>query len=374
MPWRLLFPLAALFACSAVPFWLGIRNTDQALTGAGWHGHEMIFGFAFAVIAGFLATRPARATSWFLLGSWLGARLAAIGETGPLAVLIGLSFPVIVLAVTLPPLLAGAKRRENLLLPALLIALLAADMLWWAGALWLDAELQLRSLLAAIDLLSLLLLMIGGRTLRAAAGHHLEQQGIERRDLHQPRYELPLAALAGGAGLSDAAALPAIAGALSVAAAILATVRALPWQLHRTPSWPQTWSLALGYIWLAAGLALKGIAQLSNAIPVHGMLHGIGIGALGTFTLVMMARTATLRARRPVTDFRAIGSAALLISLAALARLGASFIPSAQHGLLWVAAAAWCGAFLILLAHLLRITPVTRPCSPLAEGEHDDAG
>jgi uncharacterized protein involved in response to NO len=354
MPWRMLFPLAALFALTAVPFWLGLRHAYPALTGASWHGHEMIFGYAFAVIAGFLVTRPARATSWILLASWLGARVAAAGGPGPLALIIGLAFPVTVLAVTLPPLFAGAKRRENLLLPVILIALLACDTAWWAGAVQQDAALQLHALLAVIDLLALLLLVIGGRALRAAAGNQLEQQGIERRDHRQRRYELPMAALAGGVALSDAAALPAIAGILCVAAAVLATVRALPWQLHRTLAWPQTWSLALGYLWLVAGLALKGIAQFTGTVPVHGVLHALGIGALGTLTLVMMARTATLRAHRPITNFRDIGYAALLVSLAALARLAATFIPSAQQVLLWSAAVAWCSAFLILLARLLR--------------------
>jgi uncharacterized protein involved in response to NO len=63
-------------------------------------------------------------------------------------------------------------------------------------------------------------------------------------------------------------------------------------------------------------------------------MHGIGIGALGTLTLVMMARTATLRAHKPIADFGDIGVAALLVSAAALSRLLVSFVPAAQHGFL----------------------------------------
>ncbi|MGB7933098.1 MAG: hypothetical protein WCH04_12880 [Gammaproteobacteria bacterium] len=89
-----------------------------------------------------------------------------------------------------PPLFAGAKRRENLILPAILIALVAADAAWWAGAVWFGQQLQTRALLCAIDLIALLLLLIGGRALRAAAGGHLERQGIARVHFHTSGHSL----------------------------------------------------------------------------------------------------------------------------------------------------------------------------------------
>ena len=212
----------------------------------------------------------------------------------------------------------------------------------------------IRALLSEIDLIALVLLLIGGRALRAAAGGHLEQQGIARRDHMQRRYELPLAVLVGSAAIVDALALETVAGVLCIGAAMLSLARVMPWQLHRTLPLPHLWTLTLGYLWLVPGLALKGIAQLAGNIPVTGMLHGIGIGALGTLTLVMMARTATLRAHKPIEDYGDIGVAALLVSTAALGRLLASFVPAAQHGFLWLAAIAWTSAFLILLVRLWR--------------------
>lgn len=77
IPYRLLFPLTALFALAAVPLWLVIRHANPAVTGTEWHGHEMLFGYAFAVIAGFLSTRPARNVEWIMAGTWLAARIAA---------------------------------------------------------------------------------------------------------------------------------------------------------------------------------------------------------------------------------------------------------------------------------------------------------
>lgn len=352
LPYRLLFPLAALFALAAVPLWLFLRVKFPAFTGPAWHGHEMLFGFALAVLAGFLTTRPTRAVTWILIGTWLTARIAAATGSGPLALVAGVAFPVAVFSVAAPPLFSGAKRRENRILPVLLGALLAADIAWWTGKVWFGPQVQTHALLTAIDLFALLLLLIGGRALRAAVGGHLERQGIARRDHMQRRYELPLAALVGGAAVFDASGFETVAGILCLGAALLGFVRIIPWQLHRTVLHPPLWTLALGYLWLVPGLAAKGIAQLGTNIPVAGMLHGIGIGALGTLTLVMMARTATLRAHRPIGNFRDIGCAALLVSAAALLRLTADMTPAAQHGLLWMGAFAWTSAFLILLVRL----------------------
>ena len=354
MAYRVLFPLATVFALTAIPLWLILRAGHTAAASGSWHGHEMLFGFALAVIAGFLSTRPAHVATWILTGTWVAARVAAATASGPLAFIVGTAFPVTVFIVTAPPLLAGAKRWENRILPTILAGLVAADAVWWAGKVWFGPLLQTRALLAATDLIALLLLLVGGRALRAAVGGHLERQGTARRDHRQPRYELPLAALAGGAALCDVFALDTVAGALCIGAAFLTLVRVVPWQLHHTLSQPHLWTLALGYLWLVPGLALKGIAQLGEHIPVAGMLHGISIGALGTLTLVMMARTTALRIRKPFVDFGDIGIAALLVSTAAIARLAAPVIPPEQDRLLWLAAAAWTSAFVLLLVRLWR--------------------
>ena len=57
---RPFFFLAALFAVVSVPLWLlalfGGLDPSGYLDAATWHAHEMVFGFAVAVIAGFLLT------------------------------------------------------------------------------------------------------------------------------------------------------------------------------------------------------------------------------------------------------------------------------------------------------------------------------
>jgi uncharacterized protein involved in response to NO len=103
MAHRLLFPLATLYALIAVPLWLVLRSRHPAMIGATWHGHEMLFGFALAVIAGFLSTRRRRTLAWILAGTRLVARIAAATGSGPAAVIVGMTFPAAVFILPARP-------------------------------------------------------------------------------------------------------------------------------------------------------------------------------------------------------------------------------------------------------------------------------
>jgi uncharacterized protein involved in response to NO len=64
---RPFFLLAGIFSAISVPLWAAQFSgylPSAYLQGPAWHGHEMLFGYAFAVIVGFLlrrfATGPTR--------------------------------------------------------------------------------------------------------------------------------------------------------------------------------------------------------------------------------------------------------------------------------------------------------------------------
>src|SRR5690606_21741760 len=90
--YRPFFGLAALYGAGFVALWLAVlRGALPApawLDPFLWHGHEMVFGFASAAIAGFLLTASpvwtgvtpvtgARLAA--LAGLWLAGRLAMLG-------------------------------------------------------------------------------------------------------------------------------------------------------------------------------------------------------------------------------------------------------------------------------------------------------
>jgi len=83
--------------------------------------------------------------------------------------------------------------------------------------------------------------------------------------------------------------------------------------------------------------------------------HALTLGAIGTITLVMTARIATLRAQRPLRPFADIGTAALLVSTSVLLRLLATIATPAHEALLWLAGASWSLAFMVLFVRLARL-------------------
>ena len=97
---RPFYLLAGLYAALGVPLWALQYASWLPHANALWHAHEMLFGYAFAVIAGFLFTavrnwtgRPTP-SGWTLGGVavlWIAARLAAPVSL-PLASLLDAAF------------------------------------------------------------------------------------------------------------------------------------------------------------------------------------------------------------------------------------------------------------------------------------------
>lgn len=145
--WRLGFrPFyvgAALFASAAVLLWLGLLSGTLSLSGSNinpvfWHAHEMVFGFALAVIAGFLLTAsnnwtgilPAAGLPLALLFTlWALARLFIIYGDIRLAAAFDIAF-VVLLTGLLFRVLWLSKLWKNF--PILgLVVLMGAFNIWF---------------------------------------------------------------------------------------------------------------------------------------------------------------------------------------------------------------------------------------------------
>jgi hypothetical protein len=176
---RPFFLAGAGFASLAVAIWAvwlyGRLPGAQPLgVMLAWHRHEMPFGFASAIIAGFLLTavpnwtgRPAL-KGWPLIGLvlvWLLARLAWCLPL-PALLLLALQAPFLpLLAWVLGRDLLAAGKRENypiLLMVALLAGCQALTLLGLAVD---DGNLQRHGVLGALWLVAALMSVIGGRVI-----------------------------------------------------------------------------------------------------------------------------------------------------------------------------------------------------------------
>ena len=153
---------AALFALLAIPLWvalfLGHGALAMPLSPLLWHAHEMLFGFAIAVIMGFLLTAvkawtglatPRGAFLAALALLWLAARVAAV--TGPYALYALLDLALLPLvAAVLTRLLLRARNRRNLPLAGMLMLLALANGFFHLGVIGAIKMSPLTPLYAAL--------------------------------------------------------------------------------------------------------------------------------------------------------------------------------------------------------------------------------
>lgn len=362
---RPFFLLAAIFAALAVPLWLaayaGALALPSPLPASLWHGHEMLFGYAAAVLAGFLLTAS---PSWSgrppLSGVGLGV-LALIWLAGRAASAAGGVFPAVAaavdlaflpaLAIAITPALQAAPRRNRVFLP-LLGVLLVANLGVHLDALDMLPGLGAIALRVALDLLALLIALIGGRVVPAFTGSALAARGeAEPLRAFSVRDRLAIGALVLML-LADLLGFPRAAGVSALAAALLNAWRLHGWGGSRTLREPILWVLHLGYLWLAIGLAWKGLVDLSGWLPPADALHGLAIGAVGTMTLAIMSRATLGHTGRPLRAPPLVVAAYLLVGAAAIARLTAPLAPAHAVSLLVISGAFWSLAFAAFLVSL----------------------
>jgi len=360
---RPFFLLAGLYGALAVPLWLGLYTgrlgLEPVLPPPLWHGHEMLFGFGTAVLAGFLLTAApgwsglppvAGAPLAGLVLVWLAGRVAScFGDGLPAAAaLVDLAF-LPALAVAIAPHLQAAARRNLVFLPllgGLFLANLAVD-LDGSGFLRGIAAMALR---AALDLFVLTIALIGGRIVPSFTANFLKTRG-EAVPLRSFSWldRLALGALI-AILLADLAALPRVAGAIALVAALFNALRMRGWHSRRTLSEPLLWVLHLGYAWLVIGLTWKGLVDLTGFLPGSEALHGLAIGAIGTMTIGVMSRASLGHTGRPLVAPRPLGLAYVLISGAAFARLAAPLLAADLYlPALLISASLWCTAWLLFL-------------------------
>jgi uncharacterized protein involved in response to NO len=327
-----------------------------------WHLHEMLFGFLAAAIAGFLLTAvpnwtgrlPVRGTPLAALALlWLAGRLALLpvvglphaGTAGLVAAAIdSLFLPALALLVG-REIVIGKNWRN---LPVLLIAVAfgLGNIAFHLAALDLVPGLALNRVAHAALLLAVLLVtLIGGRITPSFTRNWLVKQG--REPLPAPFDNLDRA---GAAAVTLAALLLVAApdhpatGLVCLAAGLLHAYRLSRWQGLATFDEPLVTILHLGYLWVALGFLLAGLAILTPHVPPIAAIHAFAAGAVGTMVLAVMTRATRGHTGTPLEADRGTVAVYALVSLAAVVRVGGAILDGGTTAYL-VAGLAWTAAF-----------------------------
>ena len=363
------FPAAAAYAIFVLPASVlaltGMTSAFPALAFATGHAHEMLFGFALAVVAGNQLGPIAPRRLVLLLGLWVLARATFLSAPQSIAAsAANVAFAALLGAHLAPRLFGAAKKLRNQALPLVLTAIcvsaIALQIAPHAG--FASAEHNL--LTVAILLFALLMLFMGGRLIAPAVAGQFYRQGDNLEARVQPRIESGLiAAMAVAIAASVCIGKPAFVTVAAVATAlagVLAAVRLLRWRLWALRGRPDLLCLAAGYGWLALGLLLVASA-LATGHHQTAALHVITVGSLGTLTLNVMAMTWALKARQDPARARLPVWGTILVAAATLARVPAGFGVYDPRTLLLVASLCWSGAFALLLVLFARVRAPVYP-------------
>ena len=355
LAFRPLYLLAALFAAIAIPVWAIAHSggIELPIPGMWWHAHEMIFGFAVAVIIGFLLTAgrnwtgldtPSGRPLMMLAALWLAGRLAMAFGSGVWVAIVELAFLPAAAAVLLR-VLVKAKSTRNYFVGVLPAMLALANLFFHLAVLGvIDAD-PLTAMHLALGLIVVLETVIGGRVIPMFTFNGL--RGVKQwRDI---RLDWAAAIATGVALLLWALGAGAWAGPVSLLAALLQAVRLGGWNPWATRGTPLLWVLHLGYLWIPLGLALVALAQF-GVLPRSAGIHALAIGATGGLIIGMITRTALGHTGRMLVAGPMETAAYALVLLAALVRvLTVALIPAAQAGGVHAAATLWSLGFLVYL-------------------------
>jgi len=354
------FLAATLTGMAGVPVWvatyLGIEGPWSGMTAPHWHGHEMIFGYALAVLGGYLLTKVTWRTLLALFAAWAAGRAAGLaGEALPpgISALAAVAYPAVLAFYAGAPFLRAAKQLRSAVPGLLLAAFLIAELIFQAGVLGLVPGGTWIGLGLGVDLIVLMLFLMGGRVTAAATSGAIQARGRYLPGIAQARLETAglLALLA--MTLVDLSGLaPQLAGLLALGASVVVATRLVRWQVWTVVDALDISSLHAGYGFIAVGLALKALAQITGALGVFEAMHGVSVGALGVLSLTIMGRVVTQR----TTGLRALPGAVRLaiglVILATLARLLA-LDGALRQDMLVAASIAWTMAMAIFAGNVL---------------------
>ena len=348
---RPFYLLASAFSALSVLLWVAQYSgwlPGAYLQGPLWHGHEMLFGYTIAVIAGFLLTAvrnwtgrptPDGAPLMALAALWVAGRVLVLTPFSAAAAAVNAAFPAaLAVAIGIPLVRAGNSRNYFfigllVMLGALMLALHLASL----GVIEIPPQLGLR---LALDVVLFVMTVMGGRVIPMFTNNGVPGAGATRHPLVE---KLALGSIL-LLFITDALLpQPAIAGAVALLAAGAHGARLYLWRSWRTFSTPLVWILHAAYAWVVMHLLLRALSGMG--LPVEPFaIHALTVGAIGGLTLGMMTRTARGHTGRPLMADRFEFAMFALVQVAAAVRVFGGMAPAAYlasvqlSGLLWAAA------------------------------------
>lgn len=358
---RPFFLAAGLAAVTLVALWALWRSSGLELgalpvSPSQWHGHEMVFGYAMAVIAGFLLTAVhnwtgIRTPSGFrLLGLvllWLLARLGwGVPNWLPMSLTAAsdLAFSLLLFISLLRPVIRVRQWKQLGILSKVLL-LLFANGLFYAGVFGLLEDGVRMGLYLGFYLVLALVLTMGRRVIpffiEKGAGCPFQPKNWRWLDIGS------LLLFVAFTVVQVFFSLPLVSASLAALLCLLHGIRLWGWYTPAIWGKPLLWVLYVGYGWLVGGFALQAFAGWLPISPFL-VLHAYAVGGIGLISLGMMVRVTLGHTGRNVFDPpRSLVPVFLLLLVAAGCRvLGPLLAGVYYEWWLFLSQVFWIAAFM----------------------------
>jgi len=364
---RAFFLLAGVSGLVLIVLWTSILDgtlvTDNYYPKFYWHGHEMLLGYAVAVIAGFLLTAVKNWTGeqtpqWDKLAGlcllWLYGRIVPFySELLPdmfIAVVDFAFLPYLSYHIAKPILIA--KKYKQLVFILILSILIISNGLVHAEILGFTNDTANLGIQLSIATIIMLILIIAGRIFP-----FFTERGL-KGTLIIPNPSLDIIAIISAASVFTLQILELNTPLLAITAviAMLANLaRVANWHTLRVWYVPLLSVLYMGYGWIILGFGFIALAAY-GLIPSSLALHAFTVGGIGILTLGMMARVALGHTGRALRASNAIALAFILINLATLFRVVMPMLlPDWYSNLVYFSTLCWLAAFSLFM---LIYTPI----------------
>jgi uncharacterized protein involved in response to NO len=360
---RPFYLLASAFAAVSVALWVlqyaGVL-AGGLMRGSAYHAHEMLFGYAIAVIVGFLLTAvrnwtqretPAGGALAAIALLWIAGRVLMLTPYALAAGIVNALFPLAgAVAIAIPLFASGNKR--NYFFVALLAGASIAVLLFHLSSMGSIALPARASLQAGLDIVLFVVAVVAGRVIPMFTNNGVPGAGASRKAWLETA---SLAAVLAVLALDIARVGGAVLALVAVAAAALHLARLWLWHPWRTLRTPLVWVLHAAYAWIPIHLALRAAAEMGwIAAPLA--THALTIGVIGGMTIGMMTRTARGHTGRPLVADNVEVIAYSLVQLAAIVRVLVPLaIPVVYLAAVVVSGVLWSLAFAI---YFVRYWPI----------------
>lgn len=355
---RPFFLLGSVLAMLAIPLWImGLNGwfADWQPTGGwlAWHRHELLFGFAAAIIAGFLLTAVQTWTGFpglsgkplmVLTALWIAARVAwLVGAPVWCVVLLdGLFLPLV--AAQMARSVWPVRQVRNYPLVVILVLLAIANGVTLYGIATGNDQLQRQATIGGVWFVAALMSMIGGRVIP-----FFTQRGLLRKDGVTPWPKLDWAILVGTALLSVtlmfgwAMQTNSLIGIAFACLGVAHLIRIVRWYDAGIWHVPLLWSLHIANAWIGVACIAMALWHFSVLANMSLAVHALTVGAMGGLILGMIARVTLGHTGRQLEPPKYMTWAFVLFNLGALSRV--VLVDWAYMPGLWLAAMCWALSF-----------------------------